>query len=105
LQHLTWTGYQALKFYNYLTPFIIETRSLGQPHPTLQILRHTGLPPGQLHARKLDNRPDGYAGNANSLNCRAVSGQTEWAIDLYANLTFDFRIFKNDYQTGQLLIT
>ena len=39
------------------------------------------------------------------LYCRAVSGQTEWAIDLYANVTFDFHIFKNDYQTGQLLIT
>jgi hypothetical protein len=62
-----------LKNHKHLMPFIIVTRSLGQPHPTLQILRHTGLPPGQLPARKLDSRPDGCAGNTNSLNCRAVS--------------------------------
>jgi hypothetical protein len=52
--------------------FIIVTRSRNQPHPTLQILRHTGLPPGQLPLNKLDNGPVGCAGNTNYSNCRAV---------------------------------
>jgi hypothetical protein len=38
----------------------------------LQILRHTGLPPGQLHANNRDNQPVGFAGNTNYSNCRAV---------------------------------
>jgi hypothetical protein len=35
-------------------------------------LRHTSLLPGQFPANKRDNRPVSCAGNANSLNCRAV---------------------------------
>jgi len=41
----------SLKEYKHLIPFIIVTRSLSQPHPTLQILRHTSLLPGQFPGR------------------------------------------------------
>jgi len=74
LQHLIWTVKEMLKNHKHLIPFIIITRSRNQPHPTLQILRHTGLLPGQLHANKLDNQPDSCAGNTNYSNCRAVIG-------------------------------
>ena len=40
-----------LKNHKHLKPFIIVTRSLSQPHPTLQILRHTSLLPGQAQGR------------------------------------------------------
>jgi hypothetical protein len=52
-----------LKNHIHLMPFIIVTRSLSLPHTTLQILRHTGLPPGQFPANKMDKWPDGCAGN------------------------------------------
>ena len=72
LQHLIWTVWLMLKNHKHLIPFIIVTGSLNQPHPTLQILRHTGLPPGQLHANKRDNWPVSCAGNTTYSNSRAV---------------------------------
>jgi hypothetical protein len=72
LQHLLWTRDILHLHFNHPKPFIIVTRSLSQPHTTLQILRHTSLLPGQFPANKRDSRPVSCAGNANSLNCRAV---------------------------------
>jgi hypothetical protein len=37
-----------LRNHKHLKPFIIVTRSLSQPHPTLQILRHTQRPTGTI---------------------------------------------------------
>jgi hypothetical protein len=48
LQHLIWTSDILLKTYIHLITFIIVTRSHKQPHPTLQIPRHTRLAPGQF---------------------------------------------------------
>ena len=60
LQHLIWTSDILLKTYIHLITFIIVKRTLKQPHPTLQIPRHTRLAPGQfpgltgqLHSRLL----------------------------------------------------
>jgi hypothetical protein len=54
--------------------FIIVTRSLSQPHPTLQIPRHTWRPTGTLSLLTTGTINRWIApGNANSLNCRAVS--------------------------------
>src|SRR5659263_66611 len=48
LQHLTLTGYQMLKLYKHLITNFIVTRSQNQPHPTLQIPRHTRRPTGTI---------------------------------------------------------
>ncbi len=73
LQHLTLTGYQTLKHYNHLIPNIIVTRSLSQPHPTLQIPRHTRRPTGTIPCSQPGQSTGWIApGSANSLNCRAV---------------------------------
>ena len=48
LQHLIWTSDILLKSFNHLITFIILTRSHKQPHPTLQIMRHTSFLPGQF---------------------------------------------------------
>ena len=73
LQHPTLTSDIMRKHYNHLIPNFIVTRSLGQPHPTLQILRRTSLLPGQFPANKRDSRPVSCAGNTNYHNCRTVS--------------------------------
>jgi len=46
LQTLIWTVKYMLKNHKHLIPFVIVTRYLNQPHPTLQILRHTRWPTG-----------------------------------------------------------
>ena len=63
----------SLKEYKHLIPFIIVTRSLSQPHPTLQILRHTCLATGTISRLKnQDIWPDTASGNVYLLYCRAV---------------------------------
>ena len=48
LQTLIWTVKYMLKNHKHLIPFVIVTRYLNQPHPTLQILRHTCLATGTV---------------------------------------------------------
>jgi hypothetical protein len=74
LQHLIWTSDISLKECKHLIPFIIVTQYLNQPHPTLQILRHTRLAIPGLFPCKKTGSPAGWAspGNVTSLNCRAV---------------------------------
>ena len=43
-------------------------------------------------AHNRDNGPDGFAGNANSLNCRAVSGYSKFLYPL-THHDFDFFAF------------
>ena len=74
LQVLTLTDDITLKHYKHLKPFIIVTRYLSQPHPTLQITRHTRLATGTNSWLK--NRDAGRIaspGNVIYLNCRAVT--------------------------------
>jgi len=86
LQHPTLTSDIMRKHYNHLIPNFIVTRSLGQPHPTLQILRRTSLLPGQFPANKRDSRPVSCAGNTNYHNCRAVSNNCFRADNWFNNL-------------------
>ena len=48
LQHLLRTSDILNYRFNHSKPFVIVTRYLSQPHPTLQIPRHTCLAPGQF---------------------------------------------------------
>ena len=76
LQHPTLTSDIVLKYFNHLKPFIIVTRYLGQPHPTLQIPRHTCLATGTnpLPTNGTVGRI-ASPGNVTYYNCRAVSGK------------------------------
>jgi len=74
LQHLLWTSDILHLRFNHSKPFVIVTRYLSQPHPTLQILRHTRLATG-TNPRPIGtiDRPVASPGNVTYLNCRAVS--------------------------------
>ena len=87
LQHLTMTGYKTLKNHIHLITFIIVTRSLNQPHPTLQIPRHTRRPTGTLPYSTTGTINRWIApGNANSLNCRAVIANTQ-SVNIVSTMT------------------
>jgi hypothetical protein len=87
LQHLTLTGYKKLKHYKHLITCIIVTRSQNQPHPTLQIPRHTRRPTGTLSLLTTGTINRWSApGNANSLNCRTVSSNYPCAENIVNNL-------------------
>src|SRR5659263_720019 len=77
LQHLTLTGYKTLKQPNYLYTFVIyRDRKTSR---TL-LCKYRAIPAchrDSFLARNRDNQPDGCAGNAYSLNCRAVSSHRD----------------------------
>jgi len=68
------TGYETFKHSNHLSTYCLYCkRDKASAHRDGKNCAIPACHRDKFTAQKLDKKPDGFAGNTNSLNCRAVS--------------------------------